>query len=104
MAGAVIAYLFLQSLYFLLNYFLLVTAVLNSHFKEYIQSVWSPLWISLVMVAGVFVLGRVFPEKFSQPISLVSEIVCGAAIYIAIVLQSEKKLVLEIKDMVWSKA
>lgn len=103
-AGAVIAYLFLQSLYFLLNYFLLVTAVLNSHFKEYIQSIWSPLWISLVMVAVVFVLGRIFPKSFSQSVSLASEIVCGAAIYIIIVFQFEKQFVLEIKDMVWSKA
>jgi O-antigen/teichoic acid export membrane protein len=99
--GAVIAYLLLQSIYFFLNYFFLVTAVLDTHFKEYIQNVWSPLWISLVMVVGIIFLGRSFPENFSQSLSLMSEIICGAAVYTAIVLQYEKKFVLEIKNMVW---
>lgn len=71
--------------------------------REYIQSMWPALWMSGVMAVPVLFLAMIFkyrPEMFV----LITQILCGAAVYFGLMLYSQRTLVSEIRDMLWNKS
>ena len=69
---------------------------------EYIQSMWPSLWMSGVM-AAVVLLSMVFVQNLPDLFILITQILCGTAVYLGLMMYSQKMLVVEIKNMVLNR-
>jgi hypothetical protein len=63
---------------------------------------WPSLWTSAVMGGAVLCIG-IFFQNLPQQLLLIIQILYGIVIYIALMIYSQRNLVSEIKEMVWSK-
>lgn len=103
LTGGVWASLCVQCLFTCLAYGFLVRPVLGPCLRVYTGSMWPAFWMSLVMVAGVLLLGIVLPEWLSRAIRLALLVGWGMAIYLALLVSAQKEIISEIKRVVWSK-
>ena len=71
--------------------------------REYIQSMWPSLWMSGIM-AAVVLFSMVFLQNLPDLFILITQILCGTAVYLGLMMYSQKMLVFEIKDMIWNKS
>jgi len=100
--GVAIAFAILMCIYSIFNYLILIRTLLGSCLREYIQSMWPSLWISGVMAIAVFFSG-IFLQCMPDLPLLIIQIMCGAAVYLGLMIYGQKMLVVEIRDMVWRK-
>lgn len=101
--GVAISIAILICIYSVFNYLVLIRTLLGPCLREYIQSMWPSLWMSAAMAVSVFVAGLVF-QTTSQPIILlIIQVMCGMAVYLCLVVYSQKPLVAEIKNMIWGR-
>jgi len=103
MIGIAITYAVLQCIFFLLNYLVLIRILLGPCLREYIQSMWPSLWMSGIM-AAVVLFSMVFLQNLPDLFILIIQILCGTAVYLGLMIYSQKMLVFEIKDMIWNKS
>jgi len=96
--GAAIAFSVLMVLYSVFNYLILIRKLLGPCLHAYIQSMWPPLYMSLVMGIVVFVTGILIKET-SNLLVLVIQILCGTAVFTSLLLCNQRTLVCEIKNM-----
>jgi hypothetical protein len=68
---------------------------------EYLENVWSALWISMIMFAVLWVIG-LFMENFKMTITLIVQMLSGAVLYVTIFMYSQQTFVHELKEMLWS--
>lgn len=102
MVGVAIAFAILMAIYFIFNYLILIRTLLGPCLREYIQSMWPSLWTSGIMAVAVLSSG-VFLQNMPDLFVLITQILCGAAVYLGLMMYKQKKFVIEIKNMVLSR-
>lgn len=70
--------------------------------REYIQSIWPSLWMSGIM-AAVVLFSMLFRQNLPDLFILLTQILCGSAVYLGLMMYKQKMFVAEIRDMVWGK-
>ena len=100
--GVAIAYAVLQCIYAIFNYLILIRTLLGSCLREYVNSMWPSFWMSGAMGMSVLCLG-VFLQNMPELFLLITQIMCGIAVYLGLIMYSQKMFVYEIKDMIWSR-
>ncbi|MFH1976753.1 MAG: MOP flippase family protein [Pseudomonadota bacterium] len=96
--GVAIAFSILMVLYSIFNYLILIRTLLGSCLREYIRSMWLALWMSAVMGMVVFVVG-ILLQSAAEPISLITQILCGGLIYLGLLFFNKKQFFGELKYM-----
>lgn len=100
--GVAIAYSILQIVYSIFNYLILIRTLLGPCLREYFDSMWPSLWISLVMGVGVSGIG-IFLHNLPRHFLFAIQILGGAVIYLSLLIYSQKMLVSEIKAILLNR-
>lgn len=100
MVGVAVAFSILTGIYTIFNYLILIRILLGPCLREYVSSMWPSLWISVVMGGAVLCIG-IGLENLPQQLLLITQILCGAAIYLGMIIYSQRMFVFEVKEMVW---
>ena len=100
--GVAIAFSILMALYSVFNYLILIRTLIGPCLREYIQSMWPALWMSLAMAIAVYTAGLFF-QNATKPTILVLQTLCGAAVFIGLLICSQKILVSELKSMIFNR-
>ncbi|MEK4201681.1 MOP flippase family protein [Cytobacillus sp. FSL K6-0265] len=100
--GVAIAYLFLEIIYCILNYRIIIRGLIGPCLVEYIGSMWSALWISIVMGVIVFTSSAFFQFESSMT-NLIVQIIIGLLIYLILSLKFNKDITVELKRFVQNK-
>jgi len=98
--GVAIAFAILMGIYKIFNYLILIRTLLGPCLYEYVSSMWPSLRMSAVMGGAVFCIG-IFLQNSPPQFLLITQILSGVAIYVGLIIYSQKKLVSEVKEMVW---
>ena len=100
--GVAIAFAILMFIYSVFNYLILIRTLLGSCLREYIQSMWPFFWMSGAMAVVVLFSG-VFLQDMPKLLILIIQLLCGVAVYLVLMMYSQKMLVAEIRDMVLNR-
>jgi O-antigen/teichoic acid export membrane protein len=100
--GVAIAFAVLMGLFTIFSYPILIRALLGPCLREYVGSMWSALWMSIVMAGAVFTVG-IFLRNSPQQQLLIIQVLCGIAVYLVLMIYSQGRLLWEIKEMVWNR-
>ncbi|MGB2599776.1 MAG: MOP flippase family protein [Candidatus Omnitrophota bacterium] len=100
--GVAVAFAILQILYTMLNYLILIRPLLGPCLREYISSMWPSLLMSVAMGGAVFCTS-VFLQKLPQELLLTTQVLCGVTVFLGLMVYTQRKVVVEIKEMLWSK-
>lgn len=100
--GVAVAFAILMGIYSIFNYLILIRTLLGHCLREYVFSMWSALWMSAVM-GGVILCIGVLLQNLPQQLLLIIQILGGMAIYLGLLIYSQKVLLVEIKEMVWNR-
>lgn len=100
--GVAIAFSILMGLYSIFNYLILIRTLLGPCLREYVRSMWPALWMSVVMGLAVIGVGMLFQDT-AQPVILISQILCGAAVFLGLLICKEKLLFSELKALIIKK-
>lgn len=100
--GVAIAFTILICIYSVFNYLILIRTLLGPCLQEYIASMWLSLWMSGAMAVAVLFSG-VFLQSMPDLFVLITQILCGAAVYFGLMVYKQKKLMVEIKNMVLNR-
>lgn len=100
--GVAIAFSILMVFYSILNYLVLIRTLLGPCLREYLQSMWSALWMSGVMGCGVFAIGALFQNN-SKVIVLIVQIFIGTAVFISLLFFNQKILFNELRSMIFNR-
>ncbi len=87
-----------------MNYFVLIRPILGASGKEYIVSQWMPLRMALPTLWISYALGFVLEDVMPASAALAIQISAGALVWGLMMLSSREPLVLELKQIVQSKA
>jgi hypothetical protein len=68
----------------------------------YIQRLWPSLWMRGAKAVAVVAAGLLF-QSSSQPEVLIIQVLCGAAVYLGLMLCNQKMLLVDIKNMVFNR-
>lgn len=98
--GVAIAFAILMGIYAIFNYLILIRTLLGPCLYEYVSSMWPSLRMSAVMGGAVLCIGIFLQDLPQQPL-LITQILSGVAIYVGLIIYKQKKLVSEVKEMVW---
>lgn len=101
-AGVAIAFAILMVIYSIFIYIILIRTLLGSCLREYVHSMWPALWMSMVMIGVVLCIVLII-HSMPPRILLIIQILCGIAVYIGLMMYSQKVLVVEIKNMVLNR-
>jgi len=74
----------------------------NPCLREYITSMWPSLWMSAAMAVAVLFSG-IFLQNMPDLLILIIQVLCGAVLYLGLMIYSQKILVVEIKNMVLNR-
>lgn len=102
LVGVAIAYAVLLCIYTIFNYLILIRILLGACLREYINSMWPSLWMSALMSIPILCMG-VFLQTFPRQFILSVQVLCGIAVYLGLMLHSQKMLMLELKNMVFDR-
>ena len=97
-----IAFAVLMCLYSVFHYLILIRTMLGPCLREFIARIWPSLWMSGVMAGAVLLLG-IFLHNVPVLLRLIIQILCGAAVYLGLMMLNQKPLVVEIKNMVFKR-
>jgi O-antigen/teichoic acid export membrane protein len=98
--GVAIAFAILMCIYSVFNYLVLIRTMLGPCLREYIQSMWPSFWMSGAMGISALCIGLFLQNMPDLPL-LIIQVLCGVAVYLGLMIYSQKMLVVEIRDMVW---
>ena len=96
--GVAIAFAILMCIYSVFNYLILIRAMLGPCLHEYITSMWPSFWMSAAMAIAVLFSG-IFLQKMPELPLLITQIMCGTAVYLGLMIYNQKMLVVEVKNM-----
>lgn len=96
--GVAIAATVLMCLYTVFSYLILIRTLLSPCLRQYIASMWPSLWMSAVMAVAVMISG-IFLQNIPRQFTLIGQLLCGAVVYLSMVVCSEKSLLGEIKSI-----
>ncbi|QKN81239.1 colanic acid undecaprenyl disphosphate flippase WzxC [Scandinavium goeteborgense] len=95
--GVTLGFLLVQVVNTILSYFVMIKPVLGSSYRQYILSLWLPLYLSLPTLAVSYGLGVALNGTMSLPLLLVIQIGAGALAFALMILFSRHPLVVEMK-------
>lgn len=100
--GVAIAFAILMCIYSVFNYIILIRTMLGPCLHEYITSMWPSLWMSGIM-AAVVLFSMVFLQNLPDLFILITQVLCGTAVYLGLMMYKQRMFVAEIRDIVWGK-
>ncbi|MCD4676671.1 MAG: polysaccharide biosynthesis C-terminal domain-containing protein [Desulfobacula sp.] len=100
--GVAIAFVMLQTTYKMFGYPFVLRQLLGPFLREYVSSMWPSLWMSAVM-AGTVLCVELFLQNSPQQFLLIMQVICGAVVYLGLIIYNQKMFVFEIKDMIWNR-
>lgn len=95
--GVTLGFLLVQIINTILSYFVLIKPILGSSYREYILSLWLPLWLSLPTLAVSYALGIALSGHLSLALLLSVQIAAGVLAFITMIVLSRHPLVVEMK-------
>ncbi len=98
--GVAIAFVMLQTIYKIFGYPFVLRQLLGPFLREYVSSMWPSLWMSLLMGGAVLCIGLLL-QNLPQQFLLIMQVLCGAVVYLGLIIYTQKVFVAEIKEMVW---
>ena len=81
----------------ILSYFVMIKPVLGSSYRQYMLSLWLPLYLSLPTLVVGYALGVMLHDQLSLGVLLGSQIAAGALAFALMMVLSRHPLVVEIK-------
>jgi len=100
--GVAVAFAILLGIYSIFNYLILIRTLLGPCLREYVSSMWPSLWMSGIMGVAVLCVG-LFLQNSQQQFLLIMQVLCGAVVYLSLIVYTQKVFVAEIKEMVWGR-
>jgi lipopolysaccharide exporter len=95
--GVTLGFLFVQVVNTVLSYFIMIKPVLGSSYRQYIQSIWLPFYLSIPTVVVSAALGIALKGQLSLGLLLAVQIAAGALAFIVMLAISRNALVVEMK-------
>ncbi|ADO47904.1 MOP flippase family protein [[Enterobacter] lignolyticus] len=95
--GVTLGFLLVQIINTILSYFVMIKPVLGSSYREYILSLWLPLYLSLPTLAVSQALGMALRGYLPLGALLAAQIAAGALAFALTIVLSRHPLVVEIK-------
>jgi lipopolysaccharide exporter len=95
--GVTLGFLFVQVVNTVLSYFVMIKPVLGSSYRQYIQSIWLPFYLSIPTIVVSAVLGIALKGHLSLGLLLATQIAAGALAFIVMLMLSRNALVVEMK-------
>ena len=100
MAGAIgvtLGFLLVQIVNTVLSYFIMIKPVLGSSYRQYILSLWLPLYLSLPTLALSYGLGIILSGHLPLAALLAVQVTAGALAFAVMIVLSRNALVVEMK-------
>lgn len=95
--GVTLGFLFVQVVNTVLSYFIMIKPVLGSSYRQYIQSIWLPFYLSIPTIVVSSVLGFALKGHLSLGLLVGVQIAAGALAFIVMLVLSRNALVVEMK-------
>jgi lipopolysaccharide exporter len=95
--GVTTGFLLVQIINTILSYFVMIKPVLGSSYRDYILSLWLPLWLSIPTLVVSYGLGVALDQHLPLGMLLAVQIAGGIAAFLAMLVVSRHPLVVEIK-------
>lgn len=95
--GVTIGFLLVQIINTILSYFVMIKPILGSSYREYIQSIWLPFYLSLPTLVVSWVSGVVLQGTLSLAMLLLVQISAGVLAFVVMLVLSRNALVVELK-------
>ena len=95
--GVTLGFLLVQVINTILSYFVMIKPVLGSSYRQYMLSLWLPLYLSLPTVVVSYVLGFTLRNQLPLSAVLGLQIAAGTLAFAVMIVLSRHPLVVEIK-------
>lgn len=95
--GVTLGFLFVQVVNTVLSYFIMIKPVLGSSYRQYIQSIWLPFYLSIPTIVVSSALGIALKGHLALGLLVGAQIAAGALAFIVMLVLSRNALVVEIK-------
>lgn len=95
--GVTLGFLLVQVINTILSYFVMIKPVLGSSYRQYMLSLWLPLYLSLPTVVVSYALGFMLRNQLPLSTLLGIQIAAGALAFAVMIVLSRHPLVVEIK-------
>lgn len=95
--GVTLGFLLVQVINTVLSYFVMIKPVLGPSYRQYMLSLWLPLYLSLPTLVVSYALGVMLHDQLSLGVLLGSQIAAGALAFALMMVLSRHPLVVEIK-------
>ncbi|WP_151994398.1 MOP flippase family protein [Buttiauxella massiliensis] len=95
--GVTLGFLFVQVVNTVLSYFIMIKPVLGSSYRQYIQSIWLPFYLSIPTIVVSSALGIALKGHLALGLLVGVQIVAGALAFIVMLVLSRNALVVEMK-------
>ena len=95
--GVTLGFLFVQVVNTVLSYFIMIKPVLGSSYRQYIQSIWLPFYLSIPTIVVSSALGIALKGHLSLGLLVGVQIAAGALAFIVMLVLSRNALVVEMK-------
>jgi len=99
--GVAVAFAFLQIIYSVFNYTILIRKLLGPCLKEYFSSLWPAFWISAMMGASIFFIGALLSISNGYVIFF-AQLISAFIIYFGLSLYLRKSFLFELKSLALS--
>ena len=95
--GVTLGFLLVQVINTILSYFVMIKPVLGSSYRQYMLSLWLPLYLSLPTLVVSYALGLTLRNQVPLSALLGIQIAAGALVFALMIVLSRHPLVVEIK-------
>ncbi|MCE0812468.1 MOP flippase family protein [Buttiauxella sp. S04-F03] len=95
--GVTLGFLFVQVVNTVLSYFIMIKPVLGSSYRQYIQSIWLPFYLSIPTIVVSSALGIALKGHLALGLLVGVQIAAGVLAFIVMLVLSRNALVVEMK-------
>lgn len=102
--GVTLGFLLVQIINTVLSYFVMIKPVLGSSYRQYILSLWLPLYLSLPTFITSYATGKIFENALPLSWLFTLQVLVGILSFILMIIFSRNTLVMEIKNQLFGRA
>ncbi|KNC09855.1 colanic acid exporter [Klebsiella sp. RIT-PI-d] len=95
--GVTLGFLLVQILNTILSYFVMIKPVVGPSYRQYLQSLWLPMRLSLPTLLSSYAVGELLAGQLSLPLLLAAQIAVGVISFGLVLVLSRNSLVVEMK-------
>ncbi|WP_312946072.1 MOP flippase family protein [Superficieibacter sp.] len=95
--GVTLGFLLVQILNTILSYFVMIKPVVGPSYRQYLQSLWLPLRLSLPTLVTSYGLGELLSGRLSLPLLFAAQVAIGVMSFALVLVLSRNSLVVEMK-------